>query len=210
MEPLELLYDHYKDSYERSMKEQEKRNKNFVILCVLEALSFFILFNSSKAYEILESFINMNNANPVELSDSILRPLLWIFILYVSIRYCQNTIYVERQYKYIHKLEKRISKETTEFDFNRESFNYLSNRPLVLKFISFFYKWFSPGLFFIINSVRIIIEIFSLNFDLYLIFDIAIYLIISFLCISYISFINIKEEKRKEICQKFKKVLKRK
>lgn len=190
MNELEILYDHYKDTYELSKKEQKIRNKNYIILCLLEALSFLVLFNAEKAYSVFQYIINIKVENPVELGDSILRPLLWILVLYVSIRYCQNTIYVERQYKYIHKLEEKISFIIK--DFNREGFNYLSNRPFVLKFIHIFYTWISPILFIAINSIRLLMEIKNLGWGAYLLFDGSICILILILSISYMCFINPK------------------
>ena len=207
MDELEILYDHYKDTYELSKKEQKVRNKNYIILCLLEALSFLVLFNAEKAYSVFQYIINIKVENPMELGDSILRPLLWTLVLYVSIRYCQNTIYVERQYKYIHKLEEKIS--ATIKDFNREGFNYLSNRPLVLKFIHIFYTWISPSLFIAINSIRLLMEIKNLGWGTYLLFDGSIYILIIILSVSYMCFINPKpkngnneESKQKTIKKK--------
>ena len=60
----------------------------------LEALSFLTLLNTEKAYAVFQHIINIKSENPIELGDSILRPLLWVLVLYVSIRYCQNTIYM--------------------------------------------------------------------------------------------------------------------
>ena len=198
MNELELLYDHYKETYELSKKEQKLRNRNFVILCLLEALSFLVLLNAEKAYDVFQLIINIKTENPIELGDSILSALLWVLVLYVSIRYCQNTIYVERQYKYIHKLEERISEKIT--DFNREGFNYLSNRPFVLKFIHTFYTWISPLFFIIVNSTRLLLEIKTLGFGFYLFFDVPICILILILSVSYMFFINrnTKEDKSKK------------
>lgn len=203
MNELELLYDHYKDTYELSKKEQKLRNKNFIVLCLLEALSFLTLLNTEKAYAVFQHIINIKSENPIELGDSILRPLLWVLVLYVSIRYCQNTIYVERQYVYIHNLEKKISGSIK--DFNREGFNYLSNRPFVLKFIHIFYTWISPLLFIIINTVRIVMEFKHLGWGSYLLFDGSICILILTLSISYMCFINGKSYNDKEKKNKAKK-----
>lgn len=42
---LETYYDHYKDTNILSKEAQSRRNKNFAILCVLEAISFLMLRN---------------------------------------------------------------------------------------------------------------------------------------------------------------------
>ena len=190
MENLDLLYDHYKDSFNLSKKEQEKRNKNFVILCLLEALAFMSLLNSNKAYEVFNNIINYKIENPIPFSNTVLQTLLWILILYFSIRYCQNNIYIERQYDYIHNLEKTISSKIPDYDFNRESTNYLSKYPFVLEFIGFFYTWIIPILFISINSIRCIIEIKNLSFNISLILDVLMYIATVILTISYIVFMK--------------------
>ena len=42
---LDLYHEHYKDTYELSKEAQKRRNKSFVILCILEAISFMLFYN---------------------------------------------------------------------------------------------------------------------------------------------------------------------
>ena len=195
MSKLELLYDHFKDSYELSKRAQEQRNKYYIILCILESLSFLMLLNTSEAITFIHEIINYKSEHPIQLGSSIIESLLWILIMYISIRYCQNTIYVERQYKYIHKLEEKIADELSIYSFNRESYNYLSYRPFVLKLIHFFYTWISPTIFIFINSVRIVLETTTLKWNVYLFLDIFVYLITTVLSITFVIFLNFKNEK---------------
>ena len=53
MDALEVLYDHYKETFSLSKEAQGRRNKSFVILCVLEALSFFLLIRPEMAFELI-------------------------------------------------------------------------------------------------------------------------------------------------------------
>jgi len=92
------------------------------------------------------------------IGKGILQPLLWVLIAYVMIRYCQDTLYIERQYLYLDKIEKEISKLMKDSPFDREGTRYLKDYPIVLNFIDIFYKMFSPILFLIINIVHIISE----------------------------------------------------
>ena len=50
MDSLEISYDHYKETCELSRQAQSRRNKNFVILCVLEATSFLFLVEPEKTW----------------------------------------------------------------------------------------------------------------------------------------------------------------
>lgn len=58
MEQLELLYDHYKETFSLSKEAQNRRNKNFLILCILEAISFWVLVQSEKVFELFTSGIS--------------------------------------------------------------------------------------------------------------------------------------------------------
>ena len=158
MEPLELLYDHYKETFNLSKEAQNRRNKCFLMLCILEAISFWLLIQPEKVFELLTDGINNGLDVTLSLSNTIMQTLLWIVTVYILIRYIQDVLYVERQYGYLSVLEKQIS-ELNEIDiFKRESDNYLSNYPIVLNLIDLFYKTFMPILFIIINSVRIFME----------------------------------------------------
>lgn len=153
MNALEIIYDHYKKTYKLSKEAQTRRNKSFVLLCILEAISFLLLIRPEKALEIFLTNINNELNTTLELSNTILQTLLWILIAYVMIRYVQDMLYIEKEYKYLEILEKEIGKEVK--DFIREGKNYLENYPIVLNFIHLFYNMLMPVMFIGINGARI-------------------------------------------------------
>lgn len=156
MDSIEIIYDHYKETFSLSKEAQARRNKNFVILCVLEALSFLILIKPEKAFEIIADGINSELDLTLSLGNSIIQTLIWILIAYVSIRYVQDMMYIERQYGYMDKLEKKICASIDYHNlFSREGDHYKESYPMVLNFIDLFYKMLMPILFIIINSVHI-------------------------------------------------------
>ena len=167
-EVLKILYDHYKESYGLSKQAQNRRNRSFVLLCVLEAISFLILINPIKALALLTVMIQVGLLEWIEIADgweaqflfgnTVLQTLLWVLIVYVTVRYVQDVMYIERQYGYLDHLEKTIAAKTGGAVFNREGEHYLSNYPMILNFIDLFYKMFSPILFLSINTVRIYSE----------------------------------------------------
>ena len=53
MDALEMLYDHYKETFSLSKEAQAKRNKSFIVLCILEAFSFLLLIRPEKAFELI-------------------------------------------------------------------------------------------------------------------------------------------------------------
>ena len=48
---LELYHEHYKETNELSKEAQKRRNKSIVILCVLEAISFMLIYNPDLIFE---------------------------------------------------------------------------------------------------------------------------------------------------------------
>lgn len=163
MDTLDVLYDHYKETVSLSKEAQVRRNKSFLILCILEAFSFFILIRPEKAFELILDGINEELGMTLKLSNTIIQTLVWLLIAYVMIRYIQDMLYVERQYSYLSKLENAISNNMTINIFSREGDHYLHNYPMVLNFIDLFYKMLMPILFEFINIVRICKEWKSVN-----------------------------------------------
>ena len=137
---------------------QVRRNRGFVALCIMEALSFWILIRPEIAYELIRNSINGELEMALQLSNTVIQTLIWLLISYVMIRYVQDTLYVERQYSYLGQLEQEISNIINVSAFKRESDHYLDNYPIVLNLVDLFYKMLMPIFFTVINVVRILKE----------------------------------------------------
>lgn len=155
MDALEMLYDHYKETFSLSKEAQVRRNKSFIVLCILEAFSFLLLIRPEKAFELILEGIHKELDMTLQLSNTIIQTLLCLLIVYVMIRYIQDMLYVERQYAYLDSLEKEISNLGSVNIFAREGANYQKDYPMVLNFIDLFYKMLMPIFFALINMVRI-------------------------------------------------------
>ena len=155
MDTIDVLYDHYKETFNLSKEAQARRNKSFIVLCVLEAISFLLLIRPEQTYELILNGINKELDAAVQLSYTVVQTFLWLIIAYVMIRYIQDMLYVERQYVYLETLEKQISLAMSVNVFKREGENYQKNYPMVLNFIDLFYKMLMPVFFTVINVVRI-------------------------------------------------------
>lgn len=154
MNELELLYDHYKETDGLRRNAQHKRDESFLFLCILEACSFFLLIKPQETLVIFCDSINRQFEINISLGLGVLQTLLWILVIYVTIRYIQSILCVERLYLYQDKLEKKLSKEIRK-TISREGDSYTENYPMVSNFIELFYKMFCPILFLMINSVHI-------------------------------------------------------
>ena len=175
---LEIYYDHYKETCTLSKVAQERRNKSFVILCLLEALSFLMIRNPEIICGILNDAVRQQLETTIYISNLILETLVWFLIAYVLIRYVQDTLYIERQYNYLNLLEKKIARLLGESEkeniFTRESEFYNKDYPIVLNLIDLFYKMFVPILFTVINIIHIWQEWHKNALQLLLICDVAV------------------------------------
>ena len=158
-EKLDIYYDHYKETNGLRKAAQVKRNKNFIVLCILEAISFFMIVNPDFMCALINETVRKQLQYPINVSNSILQSLIWVLITYVLMRYIQDTLYVERQYNYLDLLEKKVAillgEDKDDNIFCREGANYLKDYPMVLNLIDLFYKMFAPIFFTFINIARI-------------------------------------------------------
>lgn len=192
MQDVDIIYDHYKETFNLSKESQNKRNKCFVILCFLEAISFLMTVHSEVATYILLNIINEVTDMELVFGKSILQSLLWVLVAYILIRYVQLNIYIERQYEYISRLEDGITSALKGVKIDRESGSYLKNYPAILNIIDCLYKWFFPLLFLSINIVRIIIEWKELGICLAVICDSLICFVILLISSFYLLAIHNK------------------
>lgn len=217
MEPIELLYDHYKETFDLSIEAQKRRNKNFIVLCILEALSFLILLKPDKVFELILSEINKELDATLVIGNTILQTLLWLLITYVLIRYVQDMLYIERQYIYLEKLEKKISRTISINVFDREGDNYQMQYPIVLNLIDLYYKLLMPIFFIAVNTTHIHREWIILNkITLALICDTILY--VAILIVTWFYFFEIHSKISKfckmhipyidKIAYKLRKILK--
>ena len=182
----ERLLDAYCNQYTKTLElskiAEKRRNKNFVILCTLEAISLLFVSSPDLVYDVVNAAISKEIEKTVVFSSFVLQTFLWLLITYVFIRYIQDTLYVDRQYNYISELENKISLLLDESSlFKRESDQYLNCYPIVLNLITLFYKLFCPILFTIINLIHICHEWKNETPRISLLIDSSIFIVISIL-----------------------------
>ena len=169
---LEILYDHYKETNQLRLEAQKRRNLSFVVSCILEASSFFFLIKPETMLSVFQNIIQERLGIVVSIGNNVFQTLTWLLLTFFLIRYIQDTMYIERQYKYQEEIEEHLNESTTLECFGREGKNYAANYPNSLNLIELFYKTFSPFLFVSVNVYRIIVEMrnicFSTIIDLFL------------------------------------------
>ena len=85
MQGIDVLYDHYKETFKLSKDAQAQRNRCFVILCFLEAISFLMIIQSDAAISVLSGMVIKYSESHIVLGSTILQTLLWVLVAYTLI-----------------------------------------------------------------------------------------------------------------------------
>lgn len=128
---LEVLHDHYKDSFSYIREREKERDRLFLILIALFVLLAFEIQYATDFLSALSAITILGvKANLSTLPLAALLGATWLFVLAITLRYCQATISVERQYDYLHTLEDKISARLGDDElYRREGRAYLNKYP---------------------------------------------------------------------------------
>lgn len=187
MNKTELLYDHYKETFSIIKETIIQRNRFFVMVFLVITLQFLFASSPDSVSHLIIGIIKKKYEIDISNQISTIQSLLWLLLLYLTMRYYQSTIYIEKQYLYIHSIEEKIS-NLKHIKFNREGGNYLLNYPKMNDFIDFLYKWTFPTIYCLMIFYKIKNEIFSLKITLLLFLDVLLFLICFVLTILYMLF----------------------
>ena len=127
---LEILYDHYKDTFLKIQDKEKKRNYLFFV--IIGFLGFLILqFIYSIALPKVVNQIDILGFtfSLREIPIPVIISLTWTFFSMLVIRYYQIVVHIEKQYNYLHELERELSKYLDNSHLiSRESSGYLTNQ----------------------------------------------------------------------------------
>lgn len=157
MENLEIAYDHYKETFAYVKEAEKGRNKIFIILALLITALYLFAIEPGSLYQIINEVIREQWQISVNIGFGTIQSLLWVILLFYSIRYFQINTYIERQYTYLHKLESDIANKV-DFIFEREGRGYLGKYPLLLDMIYYIYTWAFPVIYIFVVCYKIVLE----------------------------------------------------
>lgn len=127
---LEILYDHYKNTFIQIQDKEKKRNYLFFV--IIGFLGFLILqFIYSIALPEVVRQINILGFtfSLREIPIPVIISLTWTFFSMLVIRYYQIIVHIEKQYNYLHKLEEQLSNYLDKSQLiSRESSGYLTDQ----------------------------------------------------------------------------------
>lgn len=191
MDSLELLYDHYKDSFNLTKKSESARNKLFIRLCVLIGILFLLEIDSNAVISAINSSIGIALKTNIAFSLNIIQSVIWIVTLYFTLRYYQVNVYIERQYTYIHSLEKALTKDLS-FALEREGKNYVDKYPAFLNAVYFIYRKAFPLIYLLLVVSKLILEFVHISTVLNYFFNLSVGLSIIVITILYLFFLHKK------------------
>ena len=198
---LDILYNHYCDSFSYLRSYIKNRDNVFYIALAILTFLFFQINNVETTFNISQALINKGIGQVIKFDLNYLNSIFLVLFLSILIKYYQVNLLIERQYDYIHKLEKKLRKKINGFSICRESNAYLDNYPLVLNGIHWIYTIVFPLLVLFWSFMKIRTEYLYFNRDLsfgFFIFDSLIVILISLVTIFYFTWINFKDFKKKK------------
>lgn len=159
---LEIIHDHYKDTFERIRGFERSRDRLFIWVIVLFALLFLEVGYPAEFGGSLRSLSLLGGE--VDLGRLPLPALLsatWVLTLAISLRYCSASLWVDRQYPYLHALEKVISPALGGgIVYNREGDVYLDRYPLSVNV-----SWYAYVVIFPLIALIATVTLITLEWD---------------------------------------------
>lgn len=189
MDKTELLYDHYKETFSIIKETIIQRNRFFVMVFLVMTLQFLFASSPDSVSYLIIGIVQKQYEIDISNQMFIIQSFLWLILLYLTMRYYQATIHIEKQYNCIYSIESDIS-NIEHIKFDRESGNYLSNYPKMCDFVDILYKWVFPIIYCLIICYKIIIEYITSKFNFLLLLNSILFISCFILTILYLIFIH--------------------
>jgi hypothetical protein len=152
---LEILYDHYKETCSITAEVIKRRDKLIIYVVLTTTLLVLQGVLPEVSSETLSNILSHQFGVTTSIDLSVIGSLLWFVLLLLLLRYFQSSMFVERQYPYIHKLEEEIGGGVLA----REGKAYLEKYPIFSNWMWLLYTIVFPVLLFSIVLAKIISEI---------------------------------------------------
>lgn len=189
---LELLNDHYKDSFCDVEEYQKKRDWFFLYIIAIMTILLFQINSPKEAQDIISEFIKKKlELDKQNIDLSFIGSLIWFALLGTSLKYFQTQVLIERMYKYVHNLEDLLSSEYDGKAFSREGKSYLQNYPLYSSFVTRIYTVVFPLLIILIPLAAISQEWFTQGLTIYFVTNFIFFSLTLILTILYWRYLNL-------------------
>jgi hypothetical protein len=170
---LEILHDHYKETFAYIRERERQRDSLFLIVIGLLGLLFLEVQYPNDIQTLLKTIKTpVTEINFSILPVSIITSITWTVLLIIILRHCQTSITIERQYKYLHKLEDVIGSYFRDVSiYNREGEAYLKNYPVFSYMVWIFYTLIFPLIIIFMQVLIICQEIRSDMISYHYVYD---------------------------------------
>jgi hypothetical protein len=195
MSNIEIYYDHYKDTFSYLREYIKLRDKQFIYVVFLFGLLFFNTFSPIEFKEVTKILIE-KQTGIMQNSFSLLDSVLLFLVLSFSIKYFQSNILIQKQYKYLHKLEEDLSKNFENFEISRESKGYLNDYPIFSSIVHRIYTMVFPSLIILLSIIKWMNIVNNQSIDSYFWFNTMTIISIIGLTTFYLYWINFKRKKK--------------
>lgn len=157
MDGIEVLYDHYKDTFEQQKSNLTKRDHLTVLLLILAILLIGLIFDPNYISSKLNAVIKAQVDNLVFDFEFINTGLIIAFFWF-SLQYYMVVLQIERMYKYLDQCEASLCAGYTGFKINREGAYYLKSYPWMKTLADRFFVFGIPIGFIILSVCKIVNE----------------------------------------------------
>ncbi len=205
----EILSNHYKDTFDFTLKLWDQRNRTFIILLLVVGVASLLNIKGSQAHPLLVdaiiNYLDISDQNRVDdlrksFPIGLIHSILLMVILYLMVQLYHRTITITRNYSYLGKMEDEIRKDLgvvgDKISFTREGKFYNDNSPSSTKYIRYTYL-IMLGLLIITFLVVRFQSNFSSENVVTIIWDTALGLTILFFYGAYV-YVSLKKPTKKE------------
>lgn len=157
MDGMEVLYDHYKDTFEQQKSNLTKRDHLTVLLLILAILLIGLIVDPNYISSKLNAVIKAQVDNLVFDFEFINTGLIIAFFWF-SLQYYMVVLQIERMYKYLDQCEASLCAGYTGFKINREGAYYLKSYPWMKTLADRFFVLGIPIGFITLSVCKIVNE----------------------------------------------------
>ena len=160
---LATLHDHYKDTFARIKEWERQRDRAFFTVAALIGFLFLgVNYPATVKAVFTEATIANARFDPTKLPVGIFVSVGWSVLFALVLRHCQASITVERQYVYLHGLERKLATVTGDDElFQREGKAYLSGYPAFSTWAYLFYAVLFPLTVAVVSAILLVFEFVS-------------------------------------------------
>jgi len=159
---IEVLNDHYKDSFTHLREYLKLRDRLFLYVLLVFVGMFLLINGSESTYKIFSDIANEKLGATIAVNSKTIDSILWFILLSLVIRYYQTSILVERQYVYLSIVENELNSIILkDYVFQREGKAYANYYKLFPEWAWIIYTFVFPALLILVSGYKLVREIFT-------------------------------------------------